>query len=217
MLSDICCACAPQERLLNIHLRLNSSWCNRTPSHHDKCPMSASLLHAFSSVLEPTTAQQAICRKGPAMLNALLARPVCGICRGWSFGVSGDFSGGFLIDLRRKNPSTESVAHEYYGIRNPLLWSNDSGPFLVNIYRCLPPLVEEIVNRQFTPELSQFFRKILVFVKFLPAILGPEMAAPILWTPGKKAFFLQEKPMSIKFLVLGGGVFWGFLGGGGKC
>ena len=31
----------------------------------------------------------------------------------------------------------------------------------------------------------------------------------------KNAFFLQEKPMSIKFLVLGGGVFgvWG----GGEC
>ena len=42
------------------------------------------------------------------------------------------------------------------------------------------------------------------------------MAAPILWAPGKIAFFLQENPMSIKFLVLGGGVFW-VLGGGGKC
>ena len=32
----------------------------------------------------------------------------------------------------------------------------------------------------------------------------------------KNAFFLQEKPMSIKFLVLGGGgVFWVFFGGGG--
>ena len=56
-------------------------------------------------------------------------------------------------------------------------------------------------------------RKDLVSVKLLSAILGPEMGAPILWTPGKNAFFLQEKPMSIKFLVLGGGV--GFWGGGG--
>ena len=39
-----------------------------------------------------------------------------------------------------------------------------------------------------------FFRKILVSVKFVSAILGPEMGAPILWTPGKNAFFLQEKP-----------------------
>ena len=29
----------------------------------------------------------------------------------------------------------------------------------------------------------------------------------------KNAFFLQEKPMSIKFLLLGGGI-WGFGGGG---
>ena len=47
----------------------------------------------------------------------------------------------------------------------------------------------------------------------MSAILGPGMAAPILWTPGKNAFFLQENPIfSIKFRVLGGG-----LGGGGKC
>ena len=52
-------------------------------------------------------------------------------------------------------------------------------------------------------------RIILVSVKFVSAILGPEMGAPVLWTPGKNAFFLQEKPMSIKFLVFGGGGgFW---------
>ena len=39
----------------------------------------------------------------------------------------------------------------------------------------------------------EFFRKIPVSVKFVSAILGPETAAPILWTPGKNAFFLQEK------------------------
>ena len=45
---------------------------------------------------------------------------------------------------------------------------------------------------------SVILRKILVSVKFVSvkfvsAILGPEMAAPILWTPGKKkTFFLQE-------------------------
>ena len=38
------------------------------------------------------------------------------------------------------------------------------------------------------------FRKSLVSVKFLSAILGPEMAAPILklWPPGKIALFLQD-------------------------
>ena len=59
------------------------------------------------------------------------------------------------------------------------------------------------------------FRKILVSVKFLSAILGPEVGAPILWTPGKNALFLQEKPMSTKFLLVGGGIL-GF-GGGGEC
>ena len=51
-------------------------------------------------------------------------------------------------------------------------------------------------------EFCPLSEKILVSVKF--AILGPEMAAPILWAPGKNALFLQERPMSIKFLVLGG-------------
>ena len=55
------------------------------------------------------------------------------------------------------------------------------------------------------------FRKILVSVKFLSAILGPEMAAPILWAPG--CVRSAGKTVSIKFLVLGGGYF-GFGGGG---
>ena len=56
------------------------------------------------------------------------------------------------------------------------------------------------------PKYRQKIRKILVSVKFLSAILGPEMAAPIFWAPGKIAFLLQEKAMSIKFLLLGGGI-----------
>ena len=57
-------------------------------------------------------------------------------------------------------------------------------------------------------------RKILlVSVNFVSAILGPEMAAPILRAPGISVFFLQENLHAKKFLVLGGG-FW-FLGGGG--
>ena len=52
----------------------------------------------------------------------------------------------------------------------------------------------------------------------MSTILGPEMGVSILWTPRKNAFFLQEKPMSIKFLVLwGGGVFWVWGGGGGSA
>ena len=52
-------------------------------------------------------------------------------------------------------------------------------------------------------------------VKVLSALLGPEMAAPILWAPGKMRSFCR-KTMSMKFRVLGGGVFVFFLGGGGR-
>ena len=66
-------------------------------------------------------------------------------------------------------------------------------------------------------ERKRKIRKILVSVKFVSAILGPEMAAPILRTPGKMPSFCRKTSMSIKFLVLGGGEF-GFWGGGpGKC
>ena len=42
---------------------------------------------------------------------------------------------------------------------------------------------------------------------FPSAVLGPEMAAPILWAPGIFGL-LQETSMPTKFLVLGGRV-WG--------
>ena len=48
-----------------------------------------------------------------------------------------------------------------------------------------------------------FIRKSVMSIKFPPVILGPEMAAPILWAPGIFGFFLVEMP--IKFLLLGGG------------
>ena len=57
-------------------------------------------------------------------------------------------------------------------------------------------------------------RKILVSVKFFSAILGPEMAAPILWTPGKNAFFLQENRHVHKISRFRGGGILGFGGGG---
>ena len=56
-------------------------------------------------------------------------------------------------------------------------------------------------------------------VKFVSAILGPEMAAPILWTPGKDVFFLQENLHVHKiprFFGGGGGILvWG--GGEGSA
>ena len=51
-------------------------------------------------------------------------------------------------------------------------------------------------------------------VKFVSVILGPEMAAPILWTPGKNAFFLQETHVHKIPRFRGGGIL-GFFGGGG--
>ena len=51
--------------------------------------------------------------------------------------------------------------------------------------------------------------KLLVSVKFLSAILGPEMAAPILWAPGIFGSFCRKTPM-IKILLLGGGGCLGF-------
>ena len=54
-------------------------------------------------------------------------------------------------------------------------------------------------------------RKILVSVKIVSAILGPEMVAPILWTPGKMRSFCRKTHVH-KIPRLGGGV-WG----GGKC
>ena len=55
-------------------------------------------------------------------------------------------------------------------------------------------------------------RKILVSVKFVSAILGPEMAAPILWTPGKMRSFCRKNHVRKIPLFLGGG-----FGGGGSA
>ena len=48
----------------------------------------------------------------------------------------------------------------------------------------------------------------------LPAILGPEMAAPILWAPVTFWFFLQENLQAHKIprFFVGGGGYHGFYG-----
>ena len=46
---------------------------------------------------------------------------------------------------------------------------------------------------------------------FAPPILGPEMAAPILWVPGMFGFFRLESPHAHKIRRFGGG---GVLKGG---
>ena len=56
--------------------------------------------------------------------------------------------------------------------------------------------------------MNLFFRKNTRVRKKLSAILGPGNGCVNFVDTWKSPFFLQEKTMSIKFLVLGGGVFW---------
>ena len=55
--------------------------------------------------------------------------------------------------------------------------------------------------------LSIFFVQKNPRVRKIPvsAILGPETAAPILWTPGKMSSFCRKTTMSVKFLLFRGG------------
>ena len=52
-------------------------------------------------------------------------------------------------------------------------------------------------------------------MKFPPAILGPEMAAPVLWAPGIFGSFCWKTPMPIKFPPFRGGGRGFFWKGGG--
>ena len=54
-------------------------------------------------------------------------------------------------------------------------------------------------------ERNARFGKILMSVIFPSAILGPEMAAPILWAPGIFWFFLLENPHAHKIPPFRGG------------
>ena len=58
---------------------------------------------------------------------------------------------------------------------------------------------------------------LLVSVDFLSAVLGPEMAAPILWAPGKMRPFCRKSHVHKIPCFRGGGVFWVLGGGGGEC
>ena len=61
--------------------------------------------------------------------------------------------------------------------------------------------------------VAAIVRKILVSVKFVSAILGPEMGAPILWTPGKMRSFCRKNHVH-KIPRFRGGGYFGFFGGG---
>ena len=62
----------------------------------------------------------------------------------------------------------------------------------------------------FCPDFYSYFRKSAVSIKFPPVILGPEMAAPILWAPGIFWFFLLENPHAHKIPPFRGGGVLGF-------
>ena len=93
----------------------------------------------------------------------------------------------------------QDVGHELASTANPKSMSQ----------KLTLPIILSVSN-----DLNLKIRKILVSVKFLSALLGPEMGASILWTPGKCVLSAGKKPMSIKFLILGGGGGFGVLGGG---
>ena len=78
--------------------------------------------------------------------------------------------------------------------------------------RCLAP--RSAIRKRGVQFGNPEIRKILVSVKFVSAILGPEMGASILWTPGKMRSFLQEKTHVHKIPRFRGGGYFGFWGGG---
>ena len=74
-------------------------------------------------------------------------------------------------------------------------------------------LRESRVARNSGDSPLSWIRKILVSVKFLSAILGPEMAAPILWTSGKMRSFCRKTHVHKIPPFRGGGLFWVLEGG----
>ena len=88
-------------------------------------------------------------------------------------------------------------------------WGSSAGSgvhlffFFAFIFGCVP-----------SPGRTPFFRKILVSVKFLSAILGPGMGASILWTPGKMRSFCRKNNVHKIPRFRGGGGYFGFWGGG---
>ena len=81
-----------------------------------------------------------------------------------------------------------------------------------------PGVPQKVSNK--SQDKSENVRQSVMSIEFPPVILGPEMAAPILWAPGIFCFFLLENPRAHKIPPFrgGGGGFWVFLEGGGwKC
>ena len=85
-----------------------------------------------------------------------------------------------------------------------------------NCKRALPLKnnLKSTLNKMPLSHTQVSIRKILVSVKVMSAILGPEMAAPVLWTPGKMLSFCRKTYVH-KIPRFRGGGYFGFGGGGG--
>ena len=75
-----------------------------------------------------------------------------------------------------------------------------------------PPLIENKIEQK----IQTLIRKILVSAKNCVRNSGAGNGCANFMDTWKNCVLSASKPMSIKFLVLGGGVFWG-LGGGGSA
>ena len=120
-----------------------------------------------------------------------------------------NFSGAFGIS--RQNPGISRQ-------KSLIPWVSRDIPNFVapTPSRGRPPTPPENIRTQKFRFGFFFFRQILVSVKFVSAILGPEMGAPILWTPGKMRSFCRKNHVRKIPLFWGGGGGLGG-GGGGEC
>ena len=79
-------------------------------------------------------------------------------------------------------------------------------------------LFSHIISTKMTLCLSGcIIRKSVMSIKVPPVILGPEMAAPILWAPGFFGLFLLENPYVHKIPPFRGGCWVFYKGGGGSA
>ena len=128
---------------------------------------------------------------------------------GTPFGHSGARRPEGPRDTRPDTPSDTPIFGDTVS-DTPRETSGPEGPKShVGGWACLSPMgprPRELMLRLFFSNFSTFrlncpselpkgFRKsLLVSVKFVSAILGPEMGAPILWTPGKMRSFCRKNP-----------------------
>ena len=123
--------------------------------------------------------------------------------------------------IRQKNPfSVRKIRVRNSGAGNGCANFMDAFvlpfPRILGVPRREKPLLFSGVSLAFFQKSKGWrIRENLVSVKCLSAILGPEMGAPILWTPGKMRPFCRKSHVHRIPRLRGGGIL-GF-GGGGEC